>query len=445
MTTTRTTPTAIPSRVTGPETADVVVVGGGIAGLVAAVAAAEAPSRPRVVLLDAHAPGGRARVDEVAGFRFNRGPRALYRGGPLEGFLVGHGISVHGGPPPTGGGRALDGGVLHRMPGSPVDAARTTLFSLREKAAVGRAFARLPRLDPTMAAGRPAAELPDLLGLRGAPAAFLLALVRLATYIEAPGELDGAAALAQLQAATSSGVRYLDGGWSTILDGLEHTARALGVAIRPGTRVQAVGAPDPAGRRSVTTAAGTVDAAAVVLAGLSPAAATALVADAPPSWGAVGPPVTAACLELGLRTAPPVRFVLGVDEPVYLSVHCPPADLAPPGGAVVHLMRYHAVGGATSSEDDRAALHALMARAGITPDLVVEERFLASMTVAHAIPRADTGGRSGRPSIAPPEAPGLFLGGDWVGPEGLLADAAAASGLAAGAHAAARCATMARR
>ena len=34
-----------------------------------------------VVLLDAHQPGGRAQVDDRNGYRFNRGPRALYVGG----------------------------------------------------------------------------------------------------------------------------------------------------------------------------------------------------------------------------------------------------------------------------------------------------------------------------------------------------------------------------
>jgi phytoene dehydrogenase-like protein len=62
-----------------PYTADVVVVGGGLAGLVAATTAARAGRR--VVLLEGHDLGGRAQVDRRNGFAFNRGPRALYRDG----------------------------------------------------------------------------------------------------------------------------------------------------------------------------------------------------------------------------------------------------------------------------------------------------------------------------------------------------------------------------
>ncbi|HLI66826.1 MAG TPA: hypothetical protein VKU90_10725, partial [Caulobacteraceae bacterium] len=47
------------------------------------------------------------------------------------------------------------------------------------------------------------------------------------------------------------------------------------------------------------------------------------------------------------------------------------------------------------------------------------------------------GGLNARPPVAVPNAEGLFLAGDWIGPAGLLADAAAASARAAGEGAAA--------
>ena len=58
---------------------DIAVIGAGLAGLAAAAGAAE--TGRHVVLLDAHRPGGRAQVDDRNGYRFNRGPRALYVGG----------------------------------------------------------------------------------------------------------------------------------------------------------------------------------------------------------------------------------------------------------------------------------------------------------------------------------------------------------------------------
>ena len=51
------------------------VIGAGLAGLTAAATAARA-GRP-VVVVEAHAAGGRARTDERSGYRFNQGPHAL--------------------------------------------------------------------------------------------------------------------------------------------------------------------------------------------------------------------------------------------------------------------------------------------------------------------------------------------------------------------------------
>jgi hypothetical protein len=58
---------------------------------------------------------------------------------------------------------------------------------------------------------------------------------------------------------------------------------------------------------------------------------------------------------------------------------------------------------------------------------VVARRFLPSMTVSQALPRARDGGLRGRPAVEIAERPRVFLAGDWVGPRGTLADAAAAS------------------
>jgi pyruvate/2-oxoglutarate dehydrogenase complex dihydrolipoamide dehydrogenase (E3) component len=53
------------------------------------------------------------------------------------------------------------------------------------------------------------------------------------------------------------------------------------------------------------------------------------------------------------------------------------------------------------------------------------------MVVAGAAPIAERGGLGGRPAIDATGLPGVYLAGDWVGPTGLLADAALASGQAA--------------
>jgi hypothetical protein len=90
-------------------------------------------------------------------------------------------------------------------------------------------------------------------------------------------------------------------------------------------------------------------------------------------------------------------------------------------------MRY----GARNAELDRAELHKFAALAGIADDQVVEERFLAVHVVTDVLPRPEDG-LAGRPAVAVPGSPGLYLAGDWVGPSGWLSDAAMASGQRAG-------------
>jgi hypothetical protein len=185
----------------------------------------------------------------------------------------------------------------------------------------------------------------------------------------------------------------------------------------------------------------TVHAATAVLAVGGPDAVAELLGGPPPGQIPLGPPAATACLELGLRTPPPTRFIIGIDDPLYLSTHCPPADLAPEGGAVVHVMRYVRHDEERASEQTRAELRDVARQAGVTDDDVVEERFLARMIVTGAIPTAPHGFERRQP-VRVEGRPAVLLAGDWVGREGLLGDAALASGAVAGRLAADRAATL---
>lgn len=420
---------------------DVAVVGGGLAGLAAAATAARAGAR--VVLLDGHPLGGRARVDVVGGFRLNRGPRALYVGGPAERILGDLGVACdRGAPPPLRGTTVEAGGALHLLPHSPASLARTTAMGPGEKVRFARRLVGLGRLDPADHAGRSADDVVDGLGLGPGGAAVVRALLRVATYTAALDRLDGGAAVAQLQMSAGRGVRYLDGGWSVLVDGLAAAARSAGAEVEVGDAARSV-TPVEGGVEVVTARGARLRAGAVVVATGGPDAARSLLPTAPATWAAAGPPVAAACLELGLARPPATPFVAGIDEPTYLSTHCPPADLAPEGGAVLHVLRYLAPEDATPTEEVRAGLRSLARRAGVADADVVEERFLARMVVAGGMPTATGGGLAGRPLVEVAELPGVLVAGDWVGPEGLLADAALASAVAAGRRAAARASTLA--
>jgi len=403
----------------GSENDRVVVIGAGLAGLTAAATAARAGQE--VVLVEAHRPGGRARTDGRGGYLFNQGPHALYRGGPAWRILRELGVSHHGHNPPFRGMRGVREGRLVRL------LRGAQIASIASKLAAGRPAAR---------AGRSTAEWIDGLSLRSSEAELLRVGARVATYVADLDRLPAEVAASQLRSALVRGVSYLDGGWSTLIEGLATAATGAGVVIRPHDA--AVGISGAPGGWEVAMAGGrSLRAGAVVVATGGPASVRKLL-PADPGWGELGPDVTAACLDLGLEgRRPPIVF--GLDSPLYLSPHSPPGNLAPKGGSLVHVLRY----GCRSGHADREELWDLAGLAGITREHVVEERFLARMVVSHALPSPEMGLR-GRPGTAVTGAPGLFVAGDWVGPIGWLADASMASGRSAGRLAAGAATDMGR-
>lgn len=399
---------------------DVLVIGGGLAGLTAAAtASAEGAS---VLVVEAHQPGGRARVTERDGFTFNHGAHALYLGGEAATVLRRLGVQPQGAPPPLERYQLLVDGRLHRLPSGPTSLLRTTALSARSKVAVGALLARLPKLAPRDLDGVTVNEWIAAQGLRDDAAALLRALVRIGSYSNDPDGLSAGAAIQQLQRSVAKGVLYLDGGWAQLIDGLR-----CQVEVRSGVQVASIVDAGPGGVEVRTSGGELLVAGRVVLAAGTPAACRQLL-PTDPGWGDLGDPVTAACLDLGVRGVPSPGYVLGVDDPVYGTTQSPPARQAPEGDAVVSVIRY----GARSAEEDRPQLEAWLPHLGVRPEDVVVSRFLARMVVAGAAPRAATGGLPGRPAITDTGVPGVLLAGDWVGPDGMLADASFASGHAAG-------------
>ena len=389
----------------------VVVIGAGLAGLTAAATASR--SRKRVVVVEAHAGGGRARTDERSGYRFNQGPHALYRGGEAWRILRELGVRHQGHMPPLRGARVARQGKPVRLFGAP-------LSSL---------VARLVTESPARWVGRSAEEWVG--SLRGSSDVSDLArtLIRVSTYVADLESMPADLAISQLKMGLFRGVSYLDGGWANLVHGLSSAASAAGATIRdhqPATGISAA----PGGWEVALAGGDVLAASAVVIAAGGPAMARTLL-PVEPGWPELGPPVTAACLDLGLRGSRPA-LLFGVDEPLYLSRHCPPGDLAPRSGSLVHVMRY----GARDAGVDRAELRSYARLAGITEEHIVEERFLASMVVTHLLPSPEQG-LAGRPAVTSTGAEGLYLAGDWVGPTGWLTDAAMASGSRAGVLAAA--------
>ncbi|MEU6991635.1 NAD(P)-binding protein [Streptomyces sp. NPDC046465] len=194
----------------------ITVIGGGFAGLTAAISAAEAGAR--VTLREAHHTlGGRARTSEGT-YKTNEGPHALYNGGPHWAWLKQRNLI----------------GPLAPLP--PLEAARLRLLHHGE-------LRRTPPLAMLKLLRRKAEHAPvdldftswatDEVGEEGAHAAAHYAAV--ATFHHDPGSLSARFVHERLRRAAKlpPEAHYPRGGWGSLIDRM--AARAWNMGVRTET------------------------------------------------------------------------------------------------------------------------------------------------------------------------------------------------------------------
>jgi len=416
----------------------VTIVGGGIAGLAASIILARA-GRSVTIFERRRYLGGRAVTHLRHGFRFNLGPHAFYRGGSGWDVLRQLGVPVRGGRPKPKG-IALRGGEQYKLPGTLWSMLTTSLLGAKGKIETAKLMLRIRRIDAKRFAKMTVSEWVDANASDPEVRQLMHAMFRLATYCDRPDLQSAGAALKHLRLAMR-GVIYVDEGWQKIVDALHSSAVAAGVNFITSSSVIGVDVEGNSvrgvelGGLEVETSKDTLT--AVALPDLDsdekgtrlPAGSVILAVD-PDTAKELVPslelpkftPVIASCLDVALSRLPQPRrlFALGVDRPLYFSVHSAYAQLTPSGGALIHVAKY---GGNPAAEQELEQVLDEMQPGW--RDLVVHRRFLPSMVVSNAVAEP-----SGRPSPST-SVRGLYLAGDWVGDDGILSDAALSSARAA--------------
>jgi NAD(P)-binding Rossmann-like domain len=366
----------------------ITVVGGGLAGLTAAIACAEEGGKVR--LLEAHETlGGRARSD-AAPYKTNFGPHALYSDGPLWRWCRERDLLPAYGRPVLSGIRLRWQGELRRTPPLGV-------------------IPHVLRLR-----GR---EAPVELDFRGwvakhadAHTATLLSnAAGVYTFHHDPGELSAAFVWERTVRALLSPLpvaRFPIGGWGALVTTLERRARQLGVAIETSSRVTEL------------------PATPVILA-TELAQARALLDDDTLDW----PSGRTLCLDLAVRRRRGDSYVVAdLDEAGWIErFTAPDSSLAPSGEELFQAQMPLRPG--ESAEQAQARLERLL-------DLAVDDwrertTWQRRQVMDGRSGALDLPGSSWRDRPAIERGDGVFLVGDMVAAPGLLAEVSWASAIEA--------------
>ena len=366
----------------------VTVVGGGIGGLVTAIAARE--EGMAVTLHEAHDRlGGRAWT--TAGeHKANWGPHVLYSDGPLWRWLDDRGLARPAATfPKTRKSLVREDGQSRRLPSLRVSKA---LLKLRKAEAPVELSFREWALS----------EVGDEEAV-----AKVSSFIGVATFHHDPGSLSAAFIADRLRRATAfpPSVRYVRGGWGTIVDRLAGRARDLGVVIETSSPVDAL-----------------PDGAVVVAVPLR--AASALLGEELRWTGA-----RTALLDVAIEKRRGDPFIVGdLDECGWVETFSMPDPTLAPAGE--HLVQAQiGMRPAEPLEDAIARLERLIDTG--YPGWRDRERWRRQAKIEGESGAVDLPGTSWRDRPAIDRGDGVYLVGDMVAAPGLLAEVTHASALTA--------------
>ncbi len=409
---------------------DIVVIGGGMAGLSAASYLARA-GKTVTLFEKASGPGGRAATQKYDEYYFNRGGHAFYTGGAAEEVLRELGITYSYDIPK--GVFAFQQGRFYLAPINSLTLLRTNLLSIGDKQELTSVFMTLPRIKPREIAHMSVQEWLERTVKRPQVRRLMAAFARTYAYSAALDQVSAELFIARLQQSLKHPIHYIDSGWQTLVDGLRHAAERAGVRVVSGTRVEAVVHRDGYVQGVRLRDGSLVHASAVIIA-TEPQDAAQLVDDGnnPALRRIVDTiiPVRIACLDVALSSLPNSRYpvVQHLERPMFLSTQSLYARVAPQGGALIQTFKQLDPAHSTDPREDEHELEGMLDL--VQPgwrDVLVKRIFLPHIEAAGMLPTASNRGFAGRPEISMPGIANLYLAGDWIGDEGYQVDASLAS------------------
>ena len=417
------------------DNSDVIIIGGGLAGLTTAALLARSGKTVTLFERSSKEIGGRARSTEVDGFYFNQGPHALFLTDSTDLILKEIGITFTGG---NAGGKGksylISGGKKREISGDYGSWLSSGNGDGTLVETNGSGFFKSPtEMDFSQLEGVTVQEWLDKNIHNTNDAEIIKAILRLNTYGNDPEIQSIGSALRQIYVSSrAGGVMYVDGGWQTLVDGLLAVAKNANARIVMDKKAISVKRTDSSGWQVLLSDKTQVSAKIVVIAA-GPMDAYSLFDEKErpevlSKAAKAARPVRLVCLDVALSSLPDkdALFALGVDSPLYFSVHSAYAKLAPEGGALIHIAKYLGTSIALKPREDQPELEELLDL--MQPgwrQVLVKKRPLPNMVVSNAVVTAATGGLAGRPDAK--IADNLYIGGDWVGKEGLLSNGSVAS------------------
>jgi len=405
---------------------DVIIIGGGLAGLTTAVLLARSGKAVTLFEHSSREIGGRARTTVIDGFYFNQGPHALYITDAADSILKEIGITYTGGIL-AGKAYLISGGKKREI------ALGDYSSWLSGKSDGSQFFISPAKIDFSQLESVTAQEWLDKNIHDINDAEIIKTIIRNNTYGNDPDIQSIGPVLHQIYVANrGGGVMYLDGGWQTLVDGLLTVAKNANARIVMGKKAIRVKRSDSSGWQVLLEDKTEVSAKIVVIAA-GPKDAYSLFddnerPDVLSKAAKEAKPIRLACLDVALSSLPDkdTLYALGVDRPLYFSVHSAYAKLAPKAGALIHVAKYLGASIEPKPREDEPELEEFLDL--LQPgwrQVLVKKRPLPNMVVSNDLVTAADGGLGGRPDTKIAE--NLYIVGDWVGKEGLLSNAPVAS------------------